>query len=596
WNSEFLQIFNHYPLGIPLIFDGFSLLFVILGLSVFNEETSDILRKTLLHLIQENDKKQKTIGELQKLGNNISKRNIGSSPIKPNQNGIDQTKHRKKRKEHRPSNKWSMNMTSSIDDRKEKDIRYFMEQKYSERINSLQDELDVLRKSIESFDISKTKTSRNSDILPQERDKHSTDKKPLPNNVVREQQHQLKIPQSQHKQITEDRQHSQRGETHRSKKSEDTAIALETLLDDIYLKDATSAKKYKKKCASLKSQIHILQSENQQLSNALEMKNEKNSHQNQIQINQEVSSSDEGGFPTYRISPRYCGAGADGSARPTSTSGQVPSARDKHYNGNIRPLSTARQMASARDHSTSEAIKLLENLNEIVTGESGMTYIEILDNRIELLRQIMEWKADQSRLEEIYDALQSLQEELAPPLNPPLTATTAGKPPTLMFGASPSQSQDILKLIQNMRRAYKKNQEPIFTNIDLSEDSLTSDQMRAVIHHFMKLFDVKKESAVYTRIYDLYNRYYEVLNALNSIHHMLHLKKENGVNDIVNAVGKLTKLKKHLRAQKIDRVMNQVEQYDQFYEAFHKLVQELKDTLGVSELEDILPAVKLLQQ
>jgi len=24
WNSEFLQIFNHYPFGIPLIFDGFS--------------------------------------------------------------------------------------------------------------------------------------------------------------------------------------------------------------------------------------------------------------------------------------------------------------------------------------------------------------------------------------------------------------------------------------------------------------------------------------------------------------------------------------------------------------------------------------------
>jgi len=208
----------------------------------------------------------------------------------------------------------------------------------------------------------------------------------------------------------------------------------------------------------------------------------------------------------------------------------------------------------------------------------------------------MEWKADQSRLEEIYDALQSLQEELAPPLNTPLTATNAGKPPSLMFGASPSQTQDILKLIQRMRRAFQKNQGPALTNIELSDDSLTSEQMRAVIHHFMKLFDVKKESAVYTRIYDLYNRYYEVLNALNSIHHMLHLKKENGVNDIVNAVGKLTKLKKHLRAQKIDRVMNQVEQYDQFYEAFHKLVQDLKDTLGVSELEDILPAVKLLQQ
>ena len=67
--------------------------------------------------------------------------------------------------------------------------------------------------------------------------------------------------------------------------------------------------------------------------------------------------------------------------------------------------------------------------------------------------------------------------------------------------------------------------EPTLTNIETSEDSLTPDQMRAVIHQFMKLFDVKKESVVYTRIYDLYNRYYEVLNALNSIHHMLHLSK-----------------------------------------------------------------------
>ena len=93
---------------------------------------------------------------------------------------------------------------------------------------------------MESFDISKKTvlpSKKNINPKPHNQDEQ-TGKRPLPNNHSRQQ----------HTQLTENhhqRQNSHRGETQRSKRSEDTAIALDTLLDDIYLKDATAAKVFK---------------------------------------------------------------------------------------------------------------------------------------------------------------------------------------------------------------------------------------------------------------------------------------------------------------------------------------------------------------
>ena len=58
-------------------------------------------------------------------------------------------------------------------------------------------------------------------------------------------------------------------------------------------------------------------------------------------------------------------------------------------------------------------------------------------------------------------------------------------------------------------------------------DVLTNDQLKMTIRHFMKLFDVRKESGVYTRIHNIYVRYYELANAFRSIQQILHVGKKS---------------------------------------------------------------------
>jgi len=90
------------------------------------------------------------------------------------------------------------------------------------------------------------------------------------------------------------------------------------------------------------------------------------------------------------------------------------------------------------------------------------------------------------------------------------------------FPSSNYSLHSSIALIETMIDEHKRGL-PI--NTLSSGDVLTNDQMKMTIRHFMKLFDVRKESGVYTRMHDIYVRYYEMANAFRSIQQMLHLGK-----------------------------------------------------------------------
>lgn len=120
-----------------------------------------------------------------------------------------------------------------------------------------------------------------------------------------------------------------------------------------------------------------------------------------------------------------------------------------------------------------------------------------------------------------------LRQELAPLLgiqSKPTTATTTESRTT-----NPKNVLELIEEIQQDVRQGKLGGDNVdrrnFSSPSQIGENLSFEEMRATIHQFMKLFDVKKENAVYTRIYDLYVRYFEMLNAFHSLRQILQLSE-----------------------------------------------------------------------
>ncbi|XP_041637955.1 centrosomal protein of 70 kDa [Cheilinus undulatus] len=133
--------------------------------------------------------------------------------------------------------------------------------------------------------------------------------------------------------------------------------------------------------------------------------------------------------------------------------------------------------------------------------------------------------------------------------------------------------------------------------------SPTRFTLGSMVSHFQKLFDVKSLSGVYPRMNELYTRLGEMTNAMRNLRDVLDLDSRAPPAQIVNHVSRLvsssenmTGLNNLLGDDDIDSIIVKVKQHDEFFPAFHTLIMDILDTLGVSHLDDILPAVKSLKQ
>ena len=131
-------------------------------------------------------------------------------------------------------------------------------------------------------------------------------------------------------------------------------------------------------------------------------------------------------------------------------------------------------------------------------------------------------------LQDAHESLKHLRQELAPLLgiqSKPTTATTT----SITRITTPKNLLELIEEIYQEVRKGKLGDDMVdrrnFSSPSQIGENLSFEEMRATIHQFMKLFDVKKENAVYTRIYDLYVRYFEMLNAFHSLRQILHLSE-----------------------------------------------------------------------
>ncbi|KAM7365225.1 hypothetical protein PAMP_016170 [Pampus punctatissimus] len=133
--------------------------------------------------------------------------------------------------------------------------------------------------------------------------------------------------------------------------------------------------------------------------------------------------------------------------------------------------------------------------------------------------------------------------------------------------------------------------------------SPTRYTLGSMVSHFQKLFDVTSLSGVYPRMNEVYTRLGEMTNAMRNLRDVLELDSRVPPSEVVNTVARLVSstedtagLQNLLGDADIDSIILKVKQHKEFFPAFYSLILDILHTLGVSCMDDILPALKSLKK
>ncbi|NXJ10014.1 CEP70 protein, partial [Odontophorus gujanensis] len=126
----------------------------------------------------------------------------------------------------------------------------------------------------------------------------------------------------------------------------------------------------------------------------------------------------------------------------------------------------------------------------------------------------------------------------------------------------------------------------------------------AIVSHFQKLFDVNSLNGIYPRMNEVYTKLGELTNAMRNLHELLELDRSVPPTVVVDTVGKLCdvinenvteQLQRLLGTQDIHSIISKLEEHECFFPPFQALIQDLLSLLEISNLDDILPAVRKLK-
>ncbi|XP_028662407.2 centrosomal protein of 70 kDa isoform X1 [Erpetoichthys calabaricus] len=127
----------------------------------------------------------------------------------------------------------------------------------------------------------------------------------------------------------------------------------------------------------------------------------------------------------------------------------------------------------------------------------------------------------------------------------------------------------------------------------------------AIVSHFQKLFDVKSISGVYPRMNEVYTKLGEMTNTMRNLRQFFDLDDSASPSTLVHLVEKLCcllsdrtvhQVHQLLGTLDIESIIRKLQEHEEFFPAFHDLIQELLHVLGVHHLDDILPTVMSLKR
>ncbi|XP_037640854.1 centrosomal protein of 70 kDa isoform X2 [Sebastes umbrosus] len=156
--------------------------------------------------------------------------------------------------------------------------------------------------------------------------------------------------------------------------------------------------------------------------------------------------------------------------------------------------------------------------------------------------------------------------------------------------------EDMMLLVDTLLENTSTDEEKVLR-------SPTRYTLGSMVSHFQRLFDVTSLSGVYPRMNEVYTRLGEMTNTMRNLRDVLELDSRVPPAELVNQVARLVSSTEHtagfhslLGDADIDSIIVKVKQHEEFFPAFHALIMDILHTLGVSHLDDILPALKSLKQ
>ncbi|XP_037552687.1 centrosomal protein of 70 kDa [Nematolebias whitei] len=234
-------------------------------------------------------------------------------------------------------------------------------------------------------------------------------------------------------------------------------------------------------------------------------------------------------------------------------------------------------------HLLTEISALVANPNAPLRLRSkrSMNGLELPDYRA-LLPTLEEWAQQLQLLKELQRSINKLSVRLMP-----------GQP-------SDVNSAEAVK-VENMMLLVDTLLENVSADDQQKLRSPTRYTLESMVSHFQKLFDVSSISGVYPCMNKVYTRLGEMTNAMRNLREILGLDSRVSSVEVVNQVARLVSSKDdrggfhHLLGDAdINSIIIKVRQHDEFFPAFHALVTDMLEILGVNRLSDILPALKSL--
>ncbi|XP_041822220.1 centrosomal protein of 70 kDa isoform X2 [Chelmon rostratus] len=293
-----------------------------------------------------------------------------------------------------------------------------------------------------------------------------------------------------------------------------------------------------------------------------------------------------------------------------------PTLRDvKFYKHKLRRLEASNKSNNTRLPKADDTAEISENISDLTREASLCAHYNHLLNEISavvtnpkapfrLRRQkpssvASEWAGFQSLLPtlEIWAQQLHLLQDLQRGLNK-LTAR-------LMPWQNSDGGHDAAEAVkvEDMMLLVDTMLENTSTDDDKVLRSPTRYTLAAMVSHFQKLFDVTSLSGVYPRMNEVYTRLGEMTNAMRNLREALELDGRAPPAEVVNHVARLVSSTEHIAGlhnllgdAEIDSIIVKVKQHEEFFPAFHALIVDILQTLGVSQLDDILPALKSLKQ
>ncbi|XP_072288780.1 centrosomal protein of 70 kDa [Eucyclogobius newberryi] len=160
--------------------------------------------------------------------------------------------------------------------------------------------------------------------------------------------------------------------------------------------------------------------------------------------------------------------------------------------------------------------------------------------------------------------------------------------------AEPVKVEDMMLLVDTLLESITPDDEKVLK-------SPTRHTLGSMVAHFQKLFDVSSLSGVYPRMNEVYSRLGEMSNAMRSIRDSLNLDSRATCAEVLHVVTRLTSqpqtaVQDLLGDEDIDSIIQKVKDHDEFFPAFHSFIIEILQILGLTRLDDILPALESLKQ